>query len=718
MHLNKRPFIFLLIIAWFVVASLLTWQRTRGSLPPIWDQQSYLEKAEAFWNAAAEGNPKNPLNIEPTFRPPGTILVTAPLGPLKDYRNYYFRSIFLAVVIMVLAVFITAFGITRQEWPAAYVAVLSGSTPMFWQLTNIGLVDSFQAGIAAFAMAGLLVATVRFQQIWILPALVALALLPLIKPSGFLLGILITLVWFAIALRFAKLHPHGRRGGWLAIVRLGIMMVLVQAFVAIISLNSEYLSAKNISFGQKAVAQLKGDWALSLGLMNNPDSLTQQSIGVPVLLTVAVVGIIALLRRNKTASMTTAKESNWLASIGLVVIITGLILCWQATLFRQVRYIYPFLAVAIVLFAPTVAAWSQRAGVGVSSVLAVPPLSLLIFLGWPRLDISAYNLGGYILSNGYSKEELNTGYAVVSSHHAKNPNGPPPVLFNMVLFNMHNAEFEAGYTQRLRDLGYKKEQIAKAITRPYNWEEGGVVRVSQIYNADILAIDTLSPPQVTNGQLSFVEEQNQWNKWLLTTPTAGTTELVGSFPSLVVMRVKDRSALRNQMLAFIRSRPWREEFLAANEPEDFSVAEVRQLPLVQLGEPVRYGDAVRLHGLSMTHISGGNQQVLVQVYSEPLSAGRGKTLSLFLHQLDSQGKTLASHELPLRWSRVPDHPISLNHFSITLVPETTHLGLGIFDPKIGALVTDWSQAREWDQRRASFKVSSLPVVTDSKRKKH
>ena len=720
-----------LVLIWLFLAGSLTWQRSRESVvPPVWDQQTYVQKGEAMWSDLSKQPWQNPLNIEPSSRPPGTVLLTAPLGPLNDVRDFYFRSAFVPVAIMVFAVFLTGVGVTRWAWPSAFVALLAGSMPMFWQFEigkyqtsyNWGLVDTFLASLAALAMAGLFVSAVRFKRVGLGVALVALALLPLVKPTGFVLGGLISLAWLALAMRFAGNHPRGRAHGRIRLIATAIAILLVLGGLALASFNSDYFSPSNIAFGKVALQQLKSEWFKTDPLASFI-SLFTGSIGTPLLVCFVTLGGMAILRRKKTINITFANEARWAAGIGILVCLVGILLTYQATLFRQTRYFFPVIAVVTILFTPTLVAWTKRAGPVLCSAIAVLPIALLVFLTSPRLTGMAYRLGGYGLFTGFGRNELRTATVFINQYRQTHPT--PPILFS-TSDGITTAAFEAAFTNRLRQIGYPDAQINPLVSRPYNWESGGLVKIESIYNADILALEgvprpqSIAPqanPQTATPLLTFSDELAAWKEWLATTPSKGSTKVLLESPGFVVLEVKDRSALETQMRTFIASRQWRPEFILTNTRSKFTAAEVSGLRLTGqlLTQPVDFGTAIRVHALALARDSGG-ANVDVAIYSERLAGDANQTFSLFIHQLDSKGNMISSHDVYLGSSRVSDRPVSLEKYSFHLLPETRQLGVGVYAPGDAILITDWPLAKDWDGRRAKLDLTSLPVVTSKGQK--
>ena len=720
-----------MVVIWLFAAGGLTWQRSRESVvPPVWDQQTYVQKGEAMWSSLSKQPWQNPLNIQPSSRPPGTVLLTAPLGPLKDVRNFYFRSAFVPVAIIVLAVFLTGVGVSRWGWPSAFVALLAGSMPMFWQFEigeyqtsyNWGLVDTFLASLAALAMAGLFVSAVRFKTVGLGAALVALALLPLVKPTGFVLGGLISLAWLALAMRFACNHPRSPAHGRIRLIATAIAILLVLGGMALASFKSDYFSPSNIAFGKVALQQLKSEWFKTDPLASFI-SLFTGSIGTPLLVSFATLGGMALLRRKKAIDVPFANEARWAAGIGILVCVVGILLTYQATLFRQTRYFFPVIAVVTILFTPTLVAWTKRAGPLLCSAIAVIPIALLVFLTSPRLTGMAYRLGGYGLFTGFGRNELRTATGFINRY--RQTHATPPLLFS-TSDGITTAAFEAAFTNRLRQIGYPDAQVNPLVSRPYNWESGGLVKIDSIYNADILALEGVSRPRSIAAQenpqtatplLTFSDELAAWKEWLATTPSKGSTEVLLESPGFVVLEVKDRSALEMQMRTFIASRQWRPEFNLTNTRNKFTAAEVSALRLTGqlLTQPVDFGTAIRVHALALSRVSK-HPNVDVAIYSERLAGDANQTFSLFIHQLDSKGSLISSHDVYLGSSRFSNRPVSLEKYSFHLLPATTQLGVGVYAPGGAILITDWPLAKDWGGGRAKLDLNSISVVTSKGQK--
>lgn len=720
-----------MLLAWLMLTGSLTWMRTRESVvPPVWDQLSYVMKAEAFWNSISTGKVINPLNIEPSSRPPGAILITAPLGPLKDYRNFYFRSAFLPVVMMAAAVFFAGVGVTGLGWESAFVALLASSMPMFWhfevgQIHNTGyswgLVDTFQASLGALAMASLLVAALGNKKFGLGPALIALALVPLVKPSGFAFAGLISLAWLVLAIRFRRNGPRGVRRTWIGIFSSSCAVLGVLVALTFASLNSEYFSIRNMEFGRVALAQLRSDWMQSDTLQNLALIFTG-AIGLPIIVSVSLLALAAALQRHDNAPGSDwLKKAQWSAVIGIVLFLLGLGLTYQATLFRQTRYFFPILAISTILFTPILVAWSNKCGSRLRGLLAIIPASLCIFLVSPRLSHAAYIFGGYGLFTGFGRQEVQVTRQFIDQF--RKVNSSLPVLFTTT-DGVSSAAVEAAFLQRLHETGVSDGAALAAISRPFSWENGGVVKIGSIYNSDLLAIDgfsrTVARPKslkqhkqaaIPATALSFSEELSAWKSWLAASSESGLTHVALETPSLTLLVIKDRLALEREMRKYIVSRSWRQEFLAENGRTEFAAADISTLGQegAQIVQPVTFGHVVRVHSLAISR-EPNQPRMHVALYSELLSAGRGRSFSLFVHQLDAHGVIIANHDVPLGQSRFPERPVSLKREAFQLLPATRKVAVGIYEPSgSGSLVSNWTLANDWQGRRALFSLSSLPM---------
>lgn len=717
-----------LLIIWLIVAGSLTWQRSRESvIPPVWDQRTYTQKADAFWNEIKQGKMQNPLNIEPTVRPPGTILLTAPLGPLKDFRNFYFRSVMLPVAITVMAVFITGITSTGLAWPSAAVGLLVGSMPMFWQFESQGglymwgLVDSFLASLAALAMMFMLLASIKCERYWIVPGVITMALLPLVKPTGFLVAGMIVMAWIMVNARLISLHPRGRKQAWIELVTNACFVVVSLGVVALACRNSDYFSPENIAFGNEALAQLR-EWGDGLQTsLNYFSHVSWQGFGMIHLLAIGGIGAINIFYGKTDQSRKERILTTWSAKIGIIMWILSLVLCYQATLFLQPRYLFPFISITMVLMAPAIINWCNKAGkVGLISFFAVP-FGLLISLGSPSIARMSKNMSGYGLESGNGKEFVDLARRLTKEW--KEVRGSAPTLFLGVgsfKLNYGLIAFVASYSNSLERLGYSSGEMSQSIRTAINWDKESVIAIDAIYDSDMIALGTDPENKVnkaTSQASNFRNEQNTWITWLEKTPSSGSTAVAKQAPGFLVLIVKDRELLEKQMRAFMASRKWRPEFLAANKIKYYAPEQVASLQLngEQVKKPINYENRLRVHALAISGRTPGDEKVKFTVYSERLAKGKQDNLSLFIHELDSSNMVVAMHALPLSASRYAARPIIMDETAFEVMPKTRKLAIGVYESKIGAIRTNWSRSTDWNGRRAIIELGSLPPAQHSDR---
>ncbi|KRE06931.1 hypothetical protein ASE63_23555 [Bosea sp. Root381] len=92
----------LLVTLWLVFVAWSVWRSVEISEQPlIYDAVTYWLKARNFWGEITQGNFVNPLNVEPTGRPPGTVLMSYPFGFDASVKGFLFRSTFLAIALTV-----------------------------------------------------------------------------------------------------------------------------------------------------------------------------------------------------------------------------------------------------------------------------------------------------------------------------------------------------------------------------------------------------------------------------------------------------------------------------------------------------------------------------------------------------------------------------------------------------------------------------------------
>ena len=138
----------LVLIAWLaVVAVALAMGATTDAAPPLGDSLSYVSKAAAFWDMVHHGKFVNPLDLPWTFRPPGTVLMAYPFGFTPDFRWFFFRSVFLPIVLLVAAVYIARYRLqpAANPWITLALALTLAGMPILYQFQFNDTVPSLTA---------------------------------------------------------------------------------------------------------------------------------------------------------------------------------------------------------------------------------------------------------------------------------------------------------------------------------------------------------------------------------------------------------------------------------------------------------------------------------------------------------------------------------------------------------------------------------------------
>ena len=95
---------------WLALLAGAIWKHTHVTTQlPVFDSFTYYQKAHNFWEAVFAGRWFNPLNIEPSIRPPGTVLMSYPFGFEADPRGFYFRSVYFPACLLFSSVLIAAY---------------------------------------------------------------------------------------------------------------------------------------------------------------------------------------------------------------------------------------------------------------------------------------------------------------------------------------------------------------------------------------------------------------------------------------------------------------------------------------------------------------------------------------------------------------------------------------------------------------------------------
>jgi hypothetical protein len=352
---NKIPLFTLLI--WISLIGYFIWQRANQSnRPPIYDAFAYYEKAKNFWNNVYKGFPENPLNVSPAARPPGTVLMSYPFGFDEDYHGFLFRSVFIPFLIWVITILILIWPKGENKklsyWPAILLVFLLGPLPFFFQFdvsgaTHWGLVDSFLAAMSALSFALAIKSIEKRSRNLLLTAILMTSICPLIKPSGYLIFLLIAFFWSLTCLLTVinKNSPEKKTSvkyWWMG----SILFFITGIIILYLGISSEYLGIGTRSYFTQAISVLNNE---SKGITTYKlfFSLFYDAVG-PQFWVYCPLFVFLLIRYVKTFNIRIPFLTLLLS--GFLFILIGVWFWVWMTGISKIRYFYPFLLLGFVSF--------------------------------------------------------------------------------------------------------------------------------------------------------------------------------------------------------------------------------------------------------------------------------------------------------------------------------------------------------------------------------
>lgn len=714
----RRTFPILLIALWLTYVGVMVWQHARESVqPPLFDPLTYIKKARNFWKAIDERLPFNPLDIEPTTRPPGTILVSYPFGFSFDFKGFQFRSIFFPIVCLTLAVFIvTGLPMSRLEaWWAAAFAALFSSIPLFYNFdynesfansSYWGLVDAFQASVAALAIAGYIRSLKSLSVIWLLTGAVLGAVTLLIKPSGLMIMALLTLSWMIVIAGMwrsgmKKNQPVAPLRNYVIIG--GILMTFIYASFAALCFYSEYFSKENFAYAKQALKVMERVLKTPL---NEIVILIISSFGIAAIawIVITFVWIFMNLRTpSETRPRLTDIEAGFLLSTPVIWGLGGWYWLVVQAGGNQVRYFYPFLVMGLVCMIPVsmVVLWNSRDRLRrfIQLLCILPAINIGVMLAMDSPSPAWQRFNGVNVTVGQDKEEVLQACVFLDEFYNRNENanlysffhGLPDVFINV-----------AAYEQLI----WHNRPIIN-IALMIDWVKGFTVKTDDLLNSDYILIrkDFYGIADRLDGRMknTAFAENIIFQDWLSSLDTTDGVRPISDGSVLRLLEIVDRSAFEYAVATFVSTNTWRPEFIDANSPSRWSnESEVS----INAGAPsvceIVFGDYYQLHRLSFRRLENG---IKLEVWWERLKSKNEKNqYFMFFHFVDSSGNILINKNLPLEKYYPPFDDRRWRYGSVlveeTLPEAATAVAFGIFSPDHRFLMPDkgegdWSGMRVW-----------------------
>jgi hypothetical protein len=712
------------LLLWLAFVGWSMWQHAQqADQPPIHDASTYFLKAYNFWANVNSAKPVNPLNLEPTFRPPGTVLMSYPFGFNTDYRGFYFRSIFLPIVLLAAAMFVAGYSrdLSRtSKWKLALTTAFLSTLPIFYYFqvspsfpapSHWGLVDNFLGGISALAMAAVVRSIGKRSSAWLWVAALLSGFCVLVKPSGVLVMVMIDAVWFGLALLRLRSERHLPEEGkstirWLK-QGLAILAVL-HATVLAASFFSRYLSLGNLAYGTAAIAIMQNELQVTWPALH---IMVHTGLGYAF---VAWAVLTALLVGKQLWRMPLGPlpwNKPMLSGLALASCLTFAFGVWF-WLFGsggvyQIRYFVPFALMALILavpaivrLAPDMRRWELLL-ISVPMAVSVINMGMLLAQSDPSTQWQKWT--GVNLSSSGKDALAAQAQNFVSAVKLE---GRDIVLYSMPM-NVTDAEFQAA-------IDYSR--IANppmpivSIRRPVDWQRPTTFRVGEMLGADYWLFDPVRDLHVAEATLAtpsidgIYQESAVFQAWATKlTPSDGVT-VVSETPTARVLRITDSKRLESAIDTFVEGRHWRSTFATANPKRRWTEKDLVDT-LAQSSpalENVRFGDRIELRALA---VSRKGKETTVRLWWKPLPALKESNWFFFIHSIDDQGKIVLNNQIPLdtldaRNQSSQDERIRFDMITFASAPgeASARLAVGFYRPDLSMLAAD-KGTRDWNGTR-------------------
>jgi hypothetical protein len=558
-------------------------------MPPLYDGFSYALKANHFWAAVHQRHWFNPLNVEGVMRPPGTVVFSYPLGWTPDFRTYYFNVIYFPIAIFVAALWLIGRPFCTNLADAGLLAALSATLatlPIFYHFEpnpqladtiNLGQMDAALAAVAALAAALTIRGVWELRLSWTLAGIAASAFSALIKPAGFVVIALLSVGWAVYtASRFCN-RKIECRAVWKYVVKAGVCYVFCYGLFAFWCLNSRYLSRDTIEAAKAGQSLLQSEFGAPhlRELVSTTWALFNIAFGwqgLVLAIAICVAVIWSFFKRD-----TPKWHILWPGIITSALAIFGGGYFWLFVAGSpEIRYFFPFLAVALAGLFPVLLQLAQSVGkqrlwllLTVLS-LPLPLLTGLLLVRHPPVVLE--RLLRINLTSGAYVEEIQSAQALV--HKAR-------VEGRDLLLYLAGDDTIAGIFECV---GMYESLIAPRektfiTSRPITWKGPRMFHLDELANSDYVLFTPIpDQPQVSRFLVQplvadFSQELLVVRSWLTVAEPSTGLMLEKQMPRLRLYKVVDREKLRDALMTLLRSHRWRETFYATNGSKWFTGSE-------------------------------------------------------------------------------------------------------------------------------------------------
>jgi hypothetical protein len=664
------------------------------------DSVMYMQKAKVFWEMLASGNWKNPLNLEPIIRPPGTILMSYPFGFTGDFKGYLARSVILPILGFVAALYVAASRRTMslaEHLDLAAVALILATLPCFYDANFRGLVDTFFAAVTAFAL-GIGYRSVK-QRSWSLLVLASFTIgfCLMIKPAGtivavIIIGVLTALMAAEELLASANTLSWARALRFIFSFRMLCFLVTLSLGTALFfmaSFNSGYLSHDTIQWG-KTTLNVMHDRFNSLPSVENLKNVLYPSFGLNVFV-LSLISVVAVIRVaeeviREGASRLTLFGKLLNPILAVVVVTVGAFFWLGYTILSDVRYFYPFAFLSLILIAIFLleairgkAAPYTRLLIYGSGVILFGSLTLMLY--FPKIDPSWKRKFGVTL-------DLSTGHEGrrLADLLIRRAGGEERDL--KVYCLEPTGDFATMMYWGMTEKVLYPTEPAFSTKGPLDWVHAPVVHMEDLFLSDCILYNPVGDEVKWNVApgLKFDDlrkEVETISSWLTAANDEfGLKDL--ALGKIAIKEVVNRKLFAQSFAKWAASKNWRDLFKSENSdylPNSVSAKWPGEKTQSTAGKSTEtFEQVIAVDDVQVETFS----PLMFRVDWHTLAENLPDNLYFFVHVMDNRGNLLANCAFNLNSRLWADPtPLVLRH---TLVPTNIHVnsgtlryGFGIFE---------------------------------------
>ncbi len=714
-------------ITWLALIAWGVWIHARESTqPPVYDAVSYYAKAYGIWQAIGSGALVNPLNVEPSFRPPGTVIMSYPFGFGGDFRGFYFRSVFFPILLIfgaVLLVLKRADRSARDLLEALFVASLLATPSLLFHfefsddqpltISLWGMVDGFLTGLAALAAAcgvrSLLDKSFYFA---IATALVGV-LMMFVKPAGVLLAGLadcaVAIQWLYLMAQVWRVGAERRKA-----IRQFIGLICIEVFLLggglLLAVHSRYLGTENVALASEALdvlrAEFRFDWDQLFPLIRG---------GLGPFIAIWITGTLfrLILSRGRSNSRDPAPRGLNVVQLSLaafVLLVGGWFWLVAAAGITQIRYFLPFIYMAMIwalnpllqarIRTPTIVRWTFQS---IKLGIVLVTLWLLLISEPPKAWQRAL---GVDLTSGKHSPGLDQAKSVV----ATTGSDVREVTVYSINQGVDDAMFESIFDiEALHSHGPRF-----AVRRPVDWRRPSTFRIEEIISSDYLLFNPiwchgLSGDSTPTNVKTFEDEEVVFCRWAAELNASGSTTDAGLEPESRLLKIIDRVKLRKSLEDLVSEHQWRDLFRDENAAVWWTEAEVENaLSLLPVSATsVRFGQEFELGAVSLARLR--KDSVLLKIWLRATSEPVRGDWKMIIHIVNARGEVQSVHDVPIgRWDARPgDRPYRFTQVTVPVSEHASAVAFGIYHDKT-LLLADHGN-RDWGGGRLLLTIPADPT---------